>query len=241
MIGLQAELGGTSALQSIEDQHKSRLNIIKTALDAEVMTVEEAERAKQMIRTQYAHDMLGALANDSKAAFGEQSRAYRVLFAMQKGVAIAQASTALWQNVSQAMSKGWPANIPLIAQAMSQGMSIIANIKQIRSPIVGQAHDGIMSVPKSGTWNLEKGERVLPQHTAKALDDKLDSMGSSRAVNVTVHNYSGEPTKVETDANGDISLIVGQELAKQLPQHVNNPNSEFNKSLKNNYQLQRRL
>lgn len=78
---------------------------------------------------------------------------------------------------------------------------------------------------------------------AKALDAKLDSMGSGggRAVNVTVHNYSGEPTKVETDQNGDIRLIVGQELAKQLPQHVNNPNSEFNRSLKNNYQLQRRL
>ena len=212
MIGLQAELGGTSALQSIEDQHKSRLNIIKTALDAEVMTVEEAERAKQMIRTQYAHDMLGALANDSKAAFGEQSRAYRVLFAMQKGVAIAQASTALWQNVSQAMSKGWPANIPLIAQAMSQGMSIIANIKQIRSPIVGQAHDGIMSVPKSGTWNLEKGERVLPQHTAKALDDKLDSMGSGggRAVNVTVHNYSGEPASASQTPDGNWMVTIGK-------------------------------
>ena len=109
------------------------------------------------------------------------------------------------------------------------------------NPVIGQAHDGIMSVPKSGTWNLEKGERVLPKHTAKALDDRLDNMGSGRAVNVTVHNYSGEPARVETDQNGDIRVIIGQELAKQLPQHVNNPNSEFNKSLKNNYQIARRL
>ena len=242
VIGLQAELGGTSALQSIEDQHRSRLNIIKSALDAEVMTVEEAERAKQMIRTQYAHDMLGALANDSKAAFGEQSRAYRVLFAMQKGVAIAQASTALWQNVSQAMSKGWPANIPLIAQAMSQGMSIIANIEQIRSPIVGQAHDGIMSVPKSGTWNLEKGERVLPNHTAQNLDNTLNNIkGGKPIVNVVIENHTSAPVRQSTDSNGDLRVIVGEELAKQLPQHVNNPNSDFNRSLKNNYQLQRRL
>lgn len=98
-----------------------------------------------------------------------------------------------------------------------------------------------MSVPKSGTWNLEKGERVLPKHTAKALDDKLNSMGSGRAVNVIIHNHTGEKVQQTTDQNGDIRVIVGQELAKQLPQHVNNPNSEFNKSLKNNYQLQRRL
>lgn len=63
---------------------------------------------------------------------------------------------------------------------------------------VGQAHDGIMSVPKSGTWNLEKGERVLPKHTAKALDDKLDGMSGGTVNNINVN--------VSVDSNGgDVS------------------------------------
>ncbi|WP_080948279.1 coiled-coil domain-containing protein [Moraxella bovoculi] len=154
---LWAELGGYADIQNIQNQYQTRLNTIQDFLDAEVATVEEAEKMKQMVRMQYAQDMLGSLAESSKAAFGEQSRAYKAMFTMSKGVAIAQAGIALWQNIAQASKIGFPQNIPLIAQAMTQGMGIIANLKAIKSTaLVGQAHDGIMSVPKSGTWNLEK-------------------------------------------------------------------------------------
>ena len=45
------------------------------------------------------------------------------------------------------------------------------------------AHDGIDSVPKTGTWLLEKGERVLTSETSKKLDAKLDG-GSGVVVNL---------------------------------------------------------
>lgn len=219
-----AELGGVSELHGIETQHQARLDMIKGFLDSEVMTVEEAEKAKQMIRMQYAQDMLGSLAASSKAAFGEQSRAYQVMFAMQKGVAITQASLALWQNVSQAMAKGFPANVPLIAQAMAQGMGIIANIKAIKNTIVGQAHDGIMSVPKSGTWNLEKGERVLPKHTAQNLDNTLNRLqGGGQVINVSVtvnaSNGDVQADEIIGKRMGDaIKLAVQSELQKERRQ-----------------------
>src|SRR5690625_6609802 len=38
----------------------------------------------------------------------------------------------------------------------------------------GMAHDGIDSVPKTGTWLLEKGERVVTSETSAKLDRKLD-------------------------------------------------------------------
>lgn len=200
--------------------------MIEGFLDNEVMTVEEAEKAKRLIRMQYAQDMLGSLANNSKAAFGEQSRAYQVMFAMQKGVAITQASLALWQNVSQAMAKGFPANVPLIAQAMAQGMGIIANIKSIKNTVVGQAHDGIMSVPKSGTWNLEKGERVLPKHTAQNLDNTLNRLqnnggGQIINVNVTVNSDGGDVQSshdLGKNLGNAIKLAVQAELQKERRQ-----------------------
>ncbi|TWV80417.1 hypothetical protein [Moraxella sp. VT-16-12] len=215
-----AEMGGVSELHGIETQHQARLDMIKGFLDSEVMTVEEAEKAKQLIRTQYAQDMLGSLAASSKAAFGEQSRAYQVMFAMQKGVAITQASLALWQNVSQAMAKGFPANVPLIAQAMAQGMGIIANIKAIKNTVVGQAHDGIMSVPKSGTWNLEKGERVLPKHTAQNLDRTLANLQDKRQgeTKIIINNYTGEKTDVQQMPNGDFMVTIGK-MMQQVARH----------------------
>lgn len=221
-----AELSGVGELHSIETQHQARLDMIEGFLDNEVMTVEEAEKAKRLIRMQYAQDMLGSLANNSKAAFGEQSRAYQVMFAMQKGVAITQASLALWQNVSQAMAKGFPANVPLIAQAMAQGMGIIANIKSIKNTVVGQAHDGIMSVPKSGTWNLEKGERVLPKHTAQNLDNTLNRLqnndgGQIINVNVTVNSDGGDVQSshdLGKNLGNAIKLAVQAELQKERRQ-----------------------
>ena len=212
-----AEMGGVSELQNIETQQQARLDTIQGFLDAEVMTVEEAEKAKELIRMQYAQDMLGNLTESSKAAFGEQSSAYKAMFAMQKGMAITHASIALWQNISEASKIGFPQNIPMIAQAMTQGMGIITNIKSIKSTVVGQAHDGIMSVPKSGTWNLEKGERVLPKHTAQNLDRTLNNIqgGNGKQVIINQHitiNASGT-SDVKQDSNQN---QIGQALKQGM-------------------------
>lgn len=241
MMGMQAELGGYSQMHGIKEQYQARLDTIKGFLDAEVATVEEAEKMKQMVRMQYAQDMLGSLAESSKAAFGEQSKVYRAMFAMEQGVAIARSVMAIQQAIAFASANPFPMNLVAMATVAAQTMGIVAKIKAIRNPVVGQAHDGIMSVPKSGTWNLEKGERVLPKHTAQNLDNTLNNIKGGKAVNVIIHNHTGEKVQQTTDANGDIRVIVGQELAKQLPQHVNNPYSDFNKSLKQNYNLERKL
>lgn len=40
--------------------------------------------------------------------------------------------------------------------------------------MMGMAHDGIDSIPKTGTWLLEKGERVTTEKTSAKLDSTLD-------------------------------------------------------------------
>lgn len=49
--------------------------------------------------------------------------------------------------------------------------------------LTGMAHDGIDSVPQTGTWLLEKGERVMTSETSRKLDQKLDG-GSGVVVNL---------------------------------------------------------
>ena len=68
-----------------------------------------------------------------------------------------------------------------------------------------------MSVPKSGTWNLEKGERVLPQHTAKALDDKLASM-SNGGGQVVINQHITINADGSHDVRDDSQNQMGQAL-----------------------------
>ncbi|HBI2331925.1 TPA: hypothetical protein OXS04_003879, partial [Acinetobacter baumannii] len=64
--------------------------------------------------------------------FGEQSKAYKIMFAADKAYAIAAAGISIQQSIAKAASVGFPANIPLIASAIAQGASIIANIRAIK-------------------------------------------------------------------------------------------------------------
>lgn len=60
--------------------------------------------------------------------------------------------------------------------------------------VVGMAHDGIDEVPKTGTWLLEKGERVVTADTSARLDSVLDRIDSGGGGGVTV-NLIEDPTR----------------------------------------------
>jgi lambda family phage tail tape measure protein len=47
--------------------------------------------------------------------------------------------------------------------------------------LLGMAHDGIDSVPQTGTWLLQKGERVTTAETSAKLDKTLEQVRSDRA------------------------------------------------------------
>jgi len=157
-----------------------------------------------------SENMFGSLASIAKDSLGEQSRLYRAMFAMQQGFAIAQAGLAMQQAISQGLAKGFPEGLADMALAVSHGAKIVSAIKSVVMP-VGQAHDGIMSVPKSGTWNLEKGERVLPRHTAKALDDKLASM-SNGGGQVVINQHITINADGSHDVRDDRQNQMGQAL-----------------------------
>jgi hypothetical protein len=56
------------------------------------------------------------------------------------------------------------------AQAATQPM--VAGVSA--AMISGLAHDGMDSIPETGTWLLKKGERVTTEKTSKRLDDTLN-------------------------------------------------------------------
>lgn len=59
------------------------------------------------------------------------------------------------------------------AAAASAGVLMLG----VSTALKGQAHDGIDSVPETGTWLLQKGERVTTAKTSAKLDATLDRVG----------------------------------------------------------------
>ncbi|WP_421015945.1 phage tail tape measure C-terminal domain-containing protein [Klebsiella michiganensis] len=88
------------------------------------------------------------------------------------------------------------ASTQAIAAAAAAGVFMTA----IGSALQGQAHDGIDSVPETGTWLLQKGERVTTAKTSAKLDATLDRVatqstggGAIYAPNITIP-INGNPS-----------------------------------------------
>lgn len=207
--------------QLYKDNEDALTQIAQEGVAARIAIDEAYQEAKRTLILSQSENIFESLASITKDSLGEQSRLYRAMFAMQQGFAIAQAGLAMQQAISKGLAKGFPEGLADMATAVSHGAKIVSAIKSVVMP-VGQAHDGIMSVPKSGTWNLEKGERVLPRHTAKALDDKLDKIGNGgRPVNVVINNYSGEKTDVQQMPNGDMMVTIGKMISHTVDAKLN--------------------
>ena len=76
------------------------------------------------------------------------------------------AATGAYASASAIPVVGWVMGPVAAAAALAAGL---ANV----SAIQGMAHDGIDSVPQTGTWLLEKGERVTTAGTSAKLDATL--------------------------------------------------------------------
>jgi predicted RecA/RadA family phage recombinase len=65
---------------------------------------------------------------------------------------------------------GPPAAPAAMASALAVTQPMAAAITGISAGMVGMAHNGIESVPREGTWLLDKGERVYTNESAAKLD-----------------------------------------------------------------------
>ncbi len=182
-------------------------------------------QAKNELMTTAIAEQLATATDGMKSAFGEQSRAYQTMFRLQQSFVIGTAVMNMYKAISDAFAEGTTLaqKFAGVATATAEGMKIVSAIRQIQSPIVGQAHDGIMSVPKSGTWNLEKGERVLPKHTAQNLDRTLNNLQDKRPneTKIIINNYSGEKTDVQQMPNGDMMVTIGKMIDAKVDAKVN--------------------
>ncbi|EPV2481863.1 phage tail tape measure protein [Enterobacter hormaechei] len=120
-------------------------------------------------------------------------------------IANAQASSLQAQIAAYASTAAIPIVGPALAPAaMATAAAVTAPLVAAvgTSALAGMAHDGIDSVPETGTWLLQKGERVVTSQTSAKLDETLDRVNqqSTQGANfspVINMNVNGDPSDTQ--------------------------------------------
>ena len=107
------------------------------------------EESRGILQLQMAGQVFGDLADITKTFVGEQSNAYKALFAISKAAAIAESIVNIQAAIAKASNNPFPANLAAIATVASQTAGIVAAIQS--TVIAGQAHAGMDRVPATGT------------------------------------------------------------------------------------------
>lgn len=191
-------------LEALEEYRKARADLTdewdnqEAALAATHQSrLDELDKARWQVGLTAAEQGLAGVASVMRAGFGEQSGIYRAAFAISKAFSVAKAALAAKDAVSSALSSGlpFPANLAAMAAAAAAVANLVGEVSA-----VGMAHDGIDSVPETGTWLLQKGERVTTAATSAKLDATLDRVSRDAA-----GGGRGDTFEMNFNVNGSIS------------------------------------
>lgn len=181
-----------------------------------------ADQAISQAKLSGAEATFGTMASVAKTFAGEQSGLYRGLFAMEKGYALAKVAVNAPKTASDAYQA--MAGIPIVGPALGVAAAAAALAYQgvqassLQSiTLAGQAHDGLNYVPNSGTWNLQKGERITGAALNRDLTQFLERENKARSGNNT-----GRPASA---VNVSVKLIEDRSRAGQVQQQQNDDGS----------------
>lgn len=156
--------------------------------------------------------MAGGVADLLKQMGAEGSAAYKVMFLASKASGIAQAIISTEVAANKALELGGTFGTVMSAVVRGMGYASVGIIAS--QTLSGMAHSGIDSIPREGTWLLDKGERVVDARTNADLKNFLQSSGqSSSGLNVNVPVTIG---------SSDISEEDGKQLGMMIKLSVMN-------------------
>ncbi|QNX27997.1 transglycosylase SLT domain-containing protein [Acinetobacter seifertii] len=210
--------------EAIWQAHKDRMFMID----------QNYELNKAALGAKMASETLGSMADLMGGLMGEQSAAYKTMFAMSKAFAVAQAIMNAPKTYSDVYASiaAIPMIGPYIAPVMA-GAAVavqVAQAAQIKSVnLTGMAHDGIGNVPKEGTWLLDGGERVLNPEQNKDLTSYLNNRKDNMP-QVVINNYS--KANVETSVEeGKLYVAIDD---------IYNPNSKYSQAMQESFNISRK-
>ena len=118
------------------------------------------------------------------------------LAAVRKGLLLREAIMQGKLAIVKAWSSApFPANLPAVALTTAQTGMVISDIMK------GQAHDGMSSLPSTGTYMLEKGERVVSSRANKDLTQFMADQRNGQSMN-------SQPLTLNVNGISDPDIVV---------------------------------
>ncbi|EXR27119.1 tape measure domain protein [Acinetobacter sp. 1281984] len=173
--GLNGELSETNDFLQLDKSKESRSSVVEEAMKNNLITEEEGkkklldieeryQRAKLDLQMSYGQQITGSVADMFKTMGGEQSKAYKIMFAAEQAFAIARSIMAIQTGIAEAAANPFPYNLAAMASVAASTASIVSNIQSVS----GIFHGGKDYVPKEATYLLDKGERVVSPRQNRA-------------------------------------------------------------------------
>ena len=270
----QAQMNGTSGYLAISDTQNEQTTQSQSLFDAQMVGIdpnagiqeiaaqreaiwqasqdritaieEAANKARLDLNLSNGEQIAGSMASMFKTMLGEQSGAYKAMFAIEKGMAIARSVMAIQTGIAQASSLPFPANLGAMATVAAQTASIIANIKAV-SDVGFQSGGYTGSGGVSDVAGVVHGqEYVLNAAATKRVGvgtlDAINSgasMGGEISVNIQNYGTSKQFDVQQIDAN-TVRIIARDEAEKVVTGQLSSPNSPISKGIKNNFNTSNR-
>lgn len=230
------------------NQYQEQNKIIQDMRDADLISHEQYLSDLAALDADYANKktvllmnkdaaLYGGLLDLMKGFVGENSKTYRIMFAIQKGWALA---TSIIDN-QVALGKAWssapfPYNLPAILSTASQTGVITAAIAAV-SPkgFSTGGYTGNMGVNDIAGVVHGKEYVVNARNTVKYRDtlEQMNRGTYKEGGNVQVNNYAGVAVTAKQE-NGLTIIDVRNEIERKFRADMRNPSSDVGKAIYGN-------
>jgi len=257
MDGFDPFTSQISGLQKEQDEAAARIQILTDFLntrkeleletEAEIFEVKKAWAEKQKalqlelwkVTLQSASSAFEQLAGVFKDAQGEQSAAYKTMFAISKAFAIADATIKIAQGTAKALGDwSFPASIGVIASIAAQGATIMASIQSVAGTFGGErALGGPVTAGKSFLVGERGPEMFSPRSAGTIIPN--DQMGGG--TKVVINNYTDATAQVSErqDGNGKVIEVVLRRVKNDIASEIRDGRGDVNRAMEAGYGLRR--
>lgn len=215
----QKMLANVDPLVAIENQYQRELALLEYYKQKEILVGDRYDQlraekiqarseaisqyqnrdARKQLQTQ--QQLFEGMAGLVQGFAGKSTGAYRALFSISKAFHLADVIMASQDAIAHAWSLPFPENLAAVATTAAKTGLLTAAVQTVT--MQGMAHDGIDSVPREGTWLLDRGERVVDRRTNADLKTYLAKKQEGARVNNVVVNSNSSLTVNNNGQDGD--------------------------------------
>lgn len=246
-----------SGLQKEQDEATAKIQILTNFLntrkeleletEAEIFEVKKAWAEKQKAlqlelwkaTLQSASSAFDQLANVFKDAQGEQSDAYKAMFAASKAFAIADATIKIYQGMAKALGDwSFPASLGIIASVVAEGATIMASIQSVAGTFGGERALGGPVSPGRSFLVGERGPEMFSPRSAGNIVPNDQLGGGTRVI---INNYTDASAQVSErdDGAGKVIEVVLKRVKNDIASEVRDGRGDVNRAMESSYGLRR--